>query len=175
VSGDLGRRGVLRCSGENVPFPLRQRAEAVGDRRGGQAGIDDTAAGVHLADRLGELLGRRVLEQESPGAALDRSAQIAGSTEGRQHQRARRRSFAGELGSRPDTVLARHLDVEQRDVNLMRACRAEDLVPAPDLGDDLDVVFEREQAGECTPHHALVLGDENADHVVSSGTVSRTR
>ena len=50
------------------------------------------------------------------------------------------------------------------------ACRCagglEHEVAALDLGDDLDVVLEREQAGERAAHHRLVLGDQDADHAL---------
>ena len=48
-------------------------------------------------------------------------------------------------------------------------------VAALDLGHDLDVVLEREQARERAADHRLVLGDEDADHALASGTVSRSR
>ena len=43
---------------------------------------------------------------------------------------------------RGKAVHARHLDVEQRDVGGVLACRGYDLIAAPDLGDDLEVVLE---------------------------------
>ena len=46
-------------------LPLRERADAVGDRRRRQPRVDDAPAGVDLADRTAELLGGRVLEQEA--------------------------------------------------------------------------------------------------------------
>ena len=50
-----------------------------------------------------------------------------------------------------------------------------DRVAALDLGHDLDVVLQREQAREGAADHRLVLGDQHADHVGWSGTLSRRR
>ena len=36
--------------------------------------------------------------------------------------------------------------------------------PRGDLGHDLDVGLELEQAGQRAPHHRLVLGDQDPDH-----------
>ena len=52
-----------------------------------------------------------------------------------------------------------------------RAARGgDDLVAALDLGDDLDVVFEREQAPERAADHGLIFGEQHADHGARSGT-----
>jgi hypothetical protein len=54
-------------------------------------------------------------------------------------------------------------------------CGGEHVVAALDLGHDIDVLFEAEQAGERPAHHRLILGDEDADHVPGRGTVSLSR
>ena len=46
----------------------------------------------------------------------------------------------------------------------VRRAASSTVVAALDLGDDLDVVLEREQARERAAHHRLVLGDQDADH-----------
>ena len=40
-----------------------------------------------------------------------------------------------------------------------------DLIAAFDLGHDLDVLLESKQAGEGAANHALVLRDQDADHL----------
>ena len=57
----------------------------------------------------------------------------------------------------------------------VRRAAAEHLVAALDLGHDLDVALQGEQARERSAHHGLVLGDQDADHGVASGTLSRRR
>src|SRR5581483_4556540 len=42
-------------------------------------------------------------------------------------------------------------------------CRIDDLVPAPDLGDDLEVVLQVEQCGQRGPDQRLVVGEEKTD------------
>ncbi len=48
--------------------------------------------------------------------------------------------------------------------------RAEHLVAAGDLRDHLDVGLEAEQARQRAPHHALILGQQDADHGAGTGT-----
>jgi hypothetical protein len=116
MAGDLGRSRMLRRCRENVALALGERADAVGDRRGGEPRVDDPPPGMHLADRVGQLIGGRVLQHESRGAALDGPPEVAGATERGQDQRPRPRQVEAELRARRDAVLPGHLDVEQRDV-----------------------------------------------------------
>src|SRR6185437_5763664 len=69
-----------------------------------------------------------------------------------------------------EAVRAGHLDVEQRDVGLAVLGRGGHLVPPAYLGDDLDVVLERQQRGEGLPDHHLVLGQQHPDHTVDDVT-----
>ncbi len=49
--------------------------------------------------------------------------------------------LAGKLRGGGDAVLAGHLDVEQRDVDVVRMCSRQDEVAATELRHDLDVVL----------------------------------
>src|SRR6185312_7087499 len=175
VARDLAGSLVLGRGGEHVSLALGERADAVGDRRGGEAGVDDAPPRVHLADRVRQLPGRRILQEEPGGAALDGAAEIAGTAERGQDQRPCPGQVEAELRGRRDAVLARHLDVEERDVRVAGERGREHLVAAPHLRHDLDVRLEPEQARERTSHHCLVLGDQHADHIARTGTLRRTR
>ena len=78
---DSGLPASAGRGGEHVSFALGERADAVGDRRGGEAGVDDPPPRMHVANRVRQLPGRRVLEEKPGGAALDGTAEIAGTAE----------------------------------------------------------------------------------------------
>src|SRR5581483_9165523 len=61
-----------------------------------------------------------------------------------------------------------------RDVWLRGLRRRQHLVAARRLGDDLDVRLEREQRGERSPDDPLILGEEHADHRVTSPRARRS-
>ena len=66
-----------RAADEHVVLARGQRAGALAERGGGEAGIDDALAAHRAADGAGERLGGVVLEQEAGGALLHRAAQVA--------------------------------------------------------------------------------------------------
>ncbi len=66
-------------------------------------------------------------------------------------------------GRRLDARHARHLDVEQGHVHVVRAGRRQHLVAAGHLDPYLDVGFQAEQRGEGLADHRLVLREEDAD------------
>ena len=106
------------------------------------------------------------LSRKPVAPSVERPAQVARPAERREDQR--RASRAPRVQASPPTVIPSrpgHLDVEQRDVRpSARRAAATHLVAALDLGDDLDVALEREQARERAADHRLVLGDQDADH-----------
>ena len=69
----------------------------------------------------------------------------------------------GDRGGRGEAVEPGHLDVEQRDVGPVFEHRGHDLVAAPDLGHDLEVVLERQQRDERGADERLVVGDQQPD------------
>ena len=128
------------------------------------AGSITRPPGEHHPHRVGELRRRRVLDQEAGGARLDGPAQVAGAAEGGEDQRPRSGSSrasaaAASRPSRPGISMS-------SSATSGRCARAgcERLVAPAGLGHDLDVVLQREQAGERAAHHRLVLGDQDADH-----------
>ena len=83
--------------------------------------------------------------------------------------------LAHELGAGRDAVDPGHLDVEQCDVGRAAPRRVEHGVSALDLGHDVDVALQGEQARERPADHRLVLGDQDPDHARARGTLSRRR
>ena len=136
------------------------------------AGIDDALAGVHPPHRVGELLGRRVLDDEAGRAGFHRAPQVARPPERGQDDHAAAGHLLAQRGGRGQPVHAGHLDVEQGDVRLGRERGRDDLVAPPDLGHDLEVVLEVEQCRECRADERLVVGQQEPDHGSTTATRS---
>ena len=60
---------------------------------------------------------------------------------------------------------SRHLDIRDNDVRPQAQHLAPGTRPIPARSHDLDVLFEIQQGRECPPHHALILGQQDGDHV----------
>ena len=123
----------------------------------------------------------RVLQQEPGRAGLHRPPQVAGPAERRQDHHAAAGHGGPQLRGGREAVEPGHLDVEQRDVGPGLERPRHDLVPAADLGDDVEVGLEGKQRRERAAHHRLVLGEQHPDHVAASptgdgtGTATRSR
>src|SRR5690606_17509494 len=59
-----------------------------------------------------------------------------------------------------------HLDVGEEDVRLLLVDRGQSLFAILGHSNHLDVRLEVEEAGERSPHHGLVLGEDDSDHEV---------
>ena len=144
-----------------------------GERRRGQRRIDHPLAARYPADRVGQLLGGRVLDDEAERAGLHRPPQVAGPAERGQDDHPAARDLVAERGRGGQAVEARHLDVEQRDVGMLVPRGRHHLVAAPDLRHDLEVVLEFEQRGERRADQRLVVGEQHPDRhagIVGSST-----
>jgi hypothetical protein len=62
---DLGDGGAAGAGLEHLALARRERALAVLERGGGKLGIDDALAGRGAANRVGEPLRGRVLDEEA--------------------------------------------------------------------------------------------------------------
>src|SRR5262249_47715582 len=156
LGGDACGGVVRRCGGEHLVLPRRQRALSLGEggrceRRGGCPATPGGGAG-----RSGRVARRGGLLEKTAPAPRGRAAHVAGAAERRKDERARRGQLPGELARGGDAVQSRHLDIEKGDVRTSPLRGGEDLVAAIDLGDDVDVVLETEQAREGAPDHRLV-------------------
>src|SRR5580704_15431169 len=166
---DLGDRGAVLARREDVSFARGQRAGALGQRGGGQLRVDDPLPTEHLPDRPGEPVRRGVLDHEARGAGLHRASQVAGAPERGEDDDLGGGAGLAERRGGGEAVHAGHLYVEQRDVRLAGQRRRRHLVATAYLGDDLDVVLERQQRRQGLADHLLVFGDQHPDgsHVVT--------
>jgi hypothetical protein len=100
---------------------------------------------VDAANGVGQLFGRRFLEQVTAHAGFERAPQIAGSREGGQDGH---RGF-GHVGANPlgqvQAGAARHFDVGQQQVGFLGLDHLPGFVAAGGAPDHLDVVLELEQ------------------------------
>jgi hypothetical protein len=157
-SGDVRDGGAAVGGGQHVAFPVGERVRTSGQRGGGQGRVDQLPAPVHLADGVGQLLNRAVLDQEATSACLHGAAQVTGPGERGEDQHPAGRQFLAQVGRDIKTAAAGHLDVEQRHVRRGLPRDGQYLVTGFRLRDHLDVRFQAEQQGERAAHHSLVFG-----------------
>jgi hypothetical protein len=117
---------------------------------------------VHPPDGLGQLGGRRVLEQETACPGRHRRGQVAGPPERRDDDDLPGEPFLAQPPGDLQPVAARHLDVQQRHVRLVPAGHGDRLVAAGGLRHHGDVVLQLQQGDQGLAHHGLVLGDHEA-------------
>ena len=136
--------------------------QASGDRRG-----KERIACRDRPHRLGELSRWRGLEEEAARAGLHRLVDVVVDVERRQDEDARvepRALRCRRVASMPSTpgirTSIRTTSGRRRPASLDR------LVPVLGLADDLDVVLAVEDRAEAAAHERLVVGDQDANHVV---------
>ena len=153
-----GRRRARRAPGRSAGCGPPARVAAA------SAGSTTRSPAADPAHRVGELVGRRVLDDEPERARLHRPAQVAGPAERR--ERRGRGSRAPPRRPRPPRP-ARRCRASRRRAAARRAAGAappaSDLVAAGHLADDLEVGLEREQGGERAPDEVLVVGQQQPD------------
>src|SRR4051812_31163250 len=152
----------LRRLAQGVP-PWRHVAELVdqpvGDGRGEQG-----VAHVHGPDRGGELLARRVLQEEAAGSRAQSAVHVLVQVEGGEHKDAGARARSCEPGGGLDAVQLRHPHVHDDDVGVVPPGLREGLHPGARLADDLEVGFGVEHEPQPLPHQVLVVGQHQPDH-----------
>ena len=74
------------------------------------------------------------------------------------------RGVGGDLLGRPQSVAVRHPDVEERDIDRGLADRAQQLLAAGCLDDDLDVGLRVEQRAEAGADELVIVGERDPDH-----------
>ncbi len=127
-------------------------------------------------DRLDELLGRRVLQEEPARAGAERLVDVLVEVERREDENARPLVAAVEQAARRlEAVHVRHADVHEDDVRVELARGLDGLGPVGGLTDDLHVVLGLEDHPEPRAHEGLVVDDEHADHQAAASIGSRAR
>ena len=115
-------------------------------------------------DRLDQLLGRRVLEQEAARTGPQRLVDVLVEVERGQDQDPRPLvSPVEQPPGRLETVDVRHPDVHQDHVRLRLPGREHGLEPVGSLADDLDVGLGVEDHPEPGPDEGLVVDDQDLD------------
>ena len=127
-------------------------------------GVDDALALHHAPDGVRQVSHGSVLGQEAYRSVLHRALEVAGAAEGSEDDDPAGRQALLQPRCRGQTVLARHLDVQEGDVGTPLQGEVHDLVASTRLRHDLDIGLEPQKRGYRPPDHGLVLGDEYADH-----------
>ena len=174
---------------EHVELPareLRQRggnagvrawpAHVVGDQPARDLRREQGIARRHDAHRLGELRGRRVLEQEAARARAHRLVDVLVEVERGEHEDPGPRLAGDEPARRLDAVQPRHAHVHEHDVRLVQARELDGLRAVRRLADDGDVGLRLEDHAKAAADQRLIVGQQDADHgVLGSGRRARTR
>ncbi|MGX1299881.1 hypothetical protein RKD35_001369 [Streptomyces albogriseolus] len=115
--------------------------------------------GGHHADRLHQLVGRGVLQEEAAGPRLQRLHHVLVEIERRQHQHLRRAVplGAGDLAGGLHPVHPRHTDVHEHHVGLQRPHLVQGLEAVPGLADDREVLLGLQDHPESGAQQRLVV------------------
>ena len=162
--GDLGDGGAVGRRLKNLGLPGGQGGVPEDERVGGQRRVDNSQPGMDPAHRLGQLGGRGILDDEAVRPGLNGAPQESGTPEGRHDEDPRGRQPLQETRGRAQPVGAGHVNVHEDDVGPVLERDEQNIVPVPDLGDDLDVGLQGEQCGQRPAHHGLVIGQHHSDH-----------
>jgi hypothetical protein len=128
--------------------PAEQRLGAAVEQRGAEHAVDVGKARVDGADRADEILGRAALDDEAPGAGVQRRLQDVGlGGAGVEDDRGRIRP-RGDLAAERDAVDRGHADVRDHDVGAPALGKLEQLAAVAGLSDDAQVVLCIEQSCE---------------------------
>jgi len=148
--------------GGNGGCGLGWRGE-VGDEPPGHRGGEQGVAGGHHPDRVYQLGGGGVLEQEAARAGAQRGIHVVVEVEGGEHQYSwpgRAGGGAEDLAGRLQPVHDRHPHVHQYDIGLEVARLADRVGAVGGLAHDQQPWLGVEHRGEALPHHGLVVGDQ---------------
>jgi hypothetical protein len=175
-AADLGVGQTVGDQPQYLGLPLGERSEAgrerpgrtwlageVGDQPAGhRRGQQGVACGDH-ADRVYELGGGGVLDQEAAGAGPERLIDVFVEVEGGEHQHSRPVRAGGgaeDLAGCLQPVHDRHPHVHQHDIGLQLVCLANRGGTVSGLSHDQQAWLGVEDRGEALPHHCLVVGDQ---------------
>ena len=172
--GDLARGKAFAGEAQQLAFAVVQRVR-FGPGAHRELRIDRAPAAMDRAQGLGQLRGRRVLEQVAADTCLERTAQETRPCErGEDHDLARK--FVPLHALRQfQPGQARHFDVGDEHVGLGLLQQAPRFLAVGGLADHGDIGLEPEQRRQRTAHHRLVLGQQHTDHVANPSSHIDTR
>ena len=178
--GDLGVRGAARDRAQHLELAGGQVLELgggvpdAGGRRTNSSirrlvivGREQRVAAGDDLDRLDELLGRGVLEQEAARARAQRLVDVLVEVEGRQHQhpRAVGRPASRRVASSPSR-LGMRMSIRTTS-GLSARDRLDGLAPVGGLADHLDVRLGVEDHAEAGADERLIVGDQHYGSLTS--------
>jgi hypothetical protein len=155
----------LPGSSQSVRFAVVQGSFGVLEGLGGEVGVYYAEAEVDPAYRVGELWGGAAFEGESLGAGFEAAAEVTGPAKGGEHDDAALRHRRAEFGGHAEAVGAWTGGVEQGDVGTVVLGRADHVVGAVELGDDLQILFAFQTASEYASAEDLVVDQQQPDAV----------
>ena len=176
--GDLGVGEAAREQLEDLALALGQLGERAGRGRRARRQPPPDAVEQPARHRRGEqrvaggdhphgvhqLRGRHVLEDEAARPGPQRLDDVLVEPEGGQDQDA----VPGQPPRRLDPVEQRHADVHQHDVGAQRARELDRLLAVAGLADDLHLAGRLEHRAEARAHQRLVVGDQQAQPVLTA-------
>ena len=121
-------------------------------------------AGRDDAHRGEQLVGQRVLEQETAGACTQRAVDVLVEIERGEDQHARRDARVRDRARGFQPVHLGHADVHEHDVGAFARHDLHCLDPVGCFADHVDVGCRTEKDDEPAPDERLVVGDGDADH-----------
>ena len=113
-------------------------------------------------DRLEELLGSGVLEQEPAGSCVEGVEEVVVPVERREDDDVAQ-VLGHQLPGRLDAVHPGHLHVHQDDVGAGGACQLDRLQAVGRLPDDLHVLLDGEDHREAGAHHGVVVDEQHPE------------
>ena len=136
--------------------------EVLAHERAYGAGIEERLAAHRGAAGLDEVAVDGALEHVAGGAGADRLEQVLLVVVHREHEHADLGLAVRDLTRGLQSRLARHRDVEDRQMDVLGECPLDGLVAVGRLGDDLEVGLGVEHHAQSAQDDRMVVGDEDA-------------
>src|SRR5215210_4813455 len=162
-----------RHQSENLAFAIRQRlrrgrgssrplAHATREKRGDR-GVEMHLAAMRRADRPGDIVGIRVLQDVARCTGLEGGGHLRLLHEARQGDDLRLGKLGLDRRRRLDSVEDRHEEVHQDDIGAQLARGGDGQLAVLSLADDLDVAEKLEEAAKAATHDGVVVDEEHPD------------
>ena len=167
--------GLARAERLELGARLRRLAESgeLLDHAPCHGGRERRLTAPHDADRIEQVVGGSILQQEAGGARAQRRKDVLIKVEGRQNQDASGRLIVDELPGRCEPVQFGHPDVHEDHVRAVPADSGHRDDAIRCLCDDLHIWFGFDQGPQARPDHPLVVGDHDADHALTPSVNGR--
>lgn len=159
--GYLGRFGPFGRPAEHLVLSRRQRVLAALPGRHGELRVDDTAPRRDVADGHRELFRRGVLEHVAGHMSGERTSQRPGPAQVGQDENLAGRQHLMELRRGGKAVHAGEVDINNRYVGLVGERCRDDVIPALDSGDHLQVRLKLDKSYQRAAYHRDILGKQD--------------